>query len=227
MNEPIDDGRELNEGNESDSEFVISGAEASVGFDSAEEVFNFVAPTVVAAVKGHWPTARALRRDTDRRTLSAQARPKRIGIETFIGDGATVAEAGQERLDRIKIVTLTLSQAERDGSPASINDRGKLGIDSTLCATDRLGSLAAARVRTVLMQFDVRAIDMSQLPRGSRCDRLEHPGKKPRSTPAPKSRVDRAPGAKLLRQIAPRDTSPQDVEYRAEHEPIIFRRSPA
>ena len=110
MNEPIDDGRELNEGKESDSEFVVSGAEASVAFDSAEEVFmDFVAPPVVAAVKGHWPTARALRRDTDPRTLSAQERPKRIGIETFIGDCATVAEAGQERLDRIKIVTLTLS----------------------------------------------------------------------------------------------------------------------
>ena len=65
-----------------------------------------MAPPVVAAVKGHWSTARALRRDTDPRTLPAQARPKRVGIEAFVGDGAAVAQAGQERLDCVKIVTL-------------------------------------------------------------------------------------------------------------------------
>ena len=186
-----------------------------------------MAPSVVAVVKGHWPTARAPRRDTDPRTLSAQARPKRVGIETFIGDGAVVTQAGQERLDRIKVVTLALGQAERHGPTASLNDRGKLRIDSTFSATDRLGSLAAARVRTVLMQFDVRAIDMPQLTCGSRRDHRKHPGEEPLSTPATKPRVDRAPRAKLLWQVAPWDTRSQDIEYRGEHKPIIFRRSPA
>ena len=185
-----------------------------------------MAPPVVAAVKGHWAKARTLRGDTDSRTLSAQARPKRVGVEAFVCNSATVAQAGQERLDCIKIVTLALGQAERDGSPTSLNDRGKLGIDSTLSATDRLGSLTAARVRTVLMQFDVRAIDMPQLTGCSRCDQREHPGEEPHSAPATKPRVDRAPRAKMLWQVAPRDARSQDVEHRAEHKPIIFRRSP-
>jgi hypothetical protein len=86
------------------------------------------------------------------------------------------AQAGQERLDRVKIVTLALSQAERHGSPTSLNDRGKLRIDTTFSASNRLGSLAAARVRTVLVQLDVRAIDMPQLTCGSRCDQRQHPG---------------------------------------------------
>jgi hypothetical protein len=159
MNEPINDCRELNEGEKRDGEFLVSGAEAPVALESAEEVFDFMAHPVVAAVKGHWPTARALPRYTDPRTLSAQARPKRVGIETFVGDSASVAQAGQERLDRVKIVTLAFGQSERYGSPTSLN-RGKLRIDSTFSATNRLGRLAAARVRTVLMQFDVRAIDM-------------------------------------------------------------------
>jgi hypothetical protein len=160
MNEPIDDCRELSEGEKRDRKFFVSGAEAPVALDSAEEVFDFMAPPVVAAMKGHWPTARALRGDADPRTLPAQARAKRVGIEAFVGNCATVAQAGQERLDRVKIVTLALGQAERDGSTTSLNDRGKLGINSTLCATDRLGGLTAARVCTVLMQFKVRAIDM-------------------------------------------------------------------
>jgi hypothetical protein len=108
INEPINNRRELNEGEKRDGKFLVTGAKAPVAFETAEEVFDFMAHPVVAAVKGHWPTARALRRDTDPRTLSAQARPKRVGIETFIGDFTAVAQASQERIDRVKIVTLAL-----------------------------------------------------------------------------------------------------------------------
>jgi hypothetical protein len=108
MNEPINDSRELNEGEKRDGEFLVSGAEAPVAFETAEEVFNFMAPPVVATVKGHRPKARALRRDTDPRTLSAKARSKRVGIETLICDSATATQAWQERLDCEKIVTLAL-----------------------------------------------------------------------------------------------------------------------
>jgi hypothetical protein len=75
-------------------------------------------------MKGHWPTARALRGDTYPRTLSAQERAKCVGIEALVGNDATVAQAGQERLDRVKIVTLTFGQAERDCPTTSLNDRG-------------------------------------------------------------------------------------------------------
>ena len=105
MNEPINDCRELNEGEKRNGKFLVSGTEAPA-FETEEEVFDFVTPPVVATVKSHWPTARALRRNTDARTLSAQTCPKRVGIETFIGDGAAVSQAGQERLDSVKIVTL-------------------------------------------------------------------------------------------------------------------------
>lgn len=93
-----------------EGKFLVSRADAPVAFETAEEVFDFMAPPVVAAMKGQWPTARAPSGDTDTRTLSAraQARPKRICIESFIGDSAAVPQAGQERLDRVKIVTLAL-----------------------------------------------------------------------------------------------------------------------
>lgn len=79
-----------------------------VTFDSAEEVFDLMTPPVVAALKGHRPKARSLRGDTDSRTLSAQARPKRVGVEAFACNCAMVAQARQERLDCNKIVTLAL-----------------------------------------------------------------------------------------------------------------------
>lgn len=113
MHEPINDSRELDEGEKRFGQFLVSGAQAPVAFETAEEVFGFMAPPVVAAVKGLRPTTRALRRDTDARTLSVQACPKRVGIETFIGDSAAVAQAGQECFDCVKIVTLALRQGER------------------------------------------------------------------------------------------------------------------
>ena len=65
MNEPINDCRELNEGEKCDGEFLVSGAKEPVAFETAEEVSDFMAPPVVAAVKGHWPTAIALRKDNN------------------------------------------------------------------------------------------------------------------------------------------------------------------
>jgi hypothetical protein len=55
-----------------------------------------------------------------------------VSLTKFVGDGATVTQAGQERLDRVKIVTLALGGTERDGSPTFLNDRGKLRINSIL-----------------------------------------------------------------------------------------------
>ena len=91
-----------------------------------------MAPLVIVAVKGHWPTSGALRGDTDPRSLSAQPRPKSVGIETSIGDCAALAQVRQERLNSIKIVTLALGGTERDGSPTFLNDRCKLRINSIL-----------------------------------------------------------------------------------------------
>ena len=118
-----------------------------------------------------------------------------------------------------------MSQTKRDGASASLNDRGQLGIDASLGATDRLGGLAAARFRAVLMQFDVRAIDIPRLTRCSDRHQRQHPREQPRGTPASKPRLDRTLRSKLLRKIAPRAAGAQDVEYRGEHESIVLRRS--
>ncbi len=46
--EPIQDGRELDEGEEDGSEFIVASAEAAMALDPAEEVFD----TMTAAIKG-------------------------------------------------------------------------------------------------------------------------------------------------------------------------------
>jgi hypothetical protein len=64
MDEPINDRRELNESEKRNGEFLVSRADAPVAFETAEEVFDFMAPPIVAAMKGQWPTARAPSGDT-------------------------------------------------------------------------------------------------------------------------------------------------------------------
>ena len=51
MSEPIEHGGELDEGQEGDGELVVAGGDAAVFFDAAEEVFNVMAVSVVAAME--------------------------------------------------------------------------------------------------------------------------------------------------------------------------------
>jgi hypothetical protein len=121
-------------------------------------------------------------------------------------------------------VALAFGQPERDCPPASVSDCGQLGIDAALGATDRLGGLTAARVRSVLIQLDVRTMDIPELTRGSCRHKRQDPREKFISTPSTKPGVHRAPGSKLPWQVAPRDTRAQDKENRRNHEPVVFRR---
>jgi len=225
MNEPIEDSGELNEGEEGGGEFFVAGADASVAFNPAEEIFDLMPVAIVAAVERDGVTARAFWRDAGAGALTPQFGAQGIGVEALVADGSATAQAAEQWIDGVQIMPLALGQTERNGTSATLHNRGELGVDATLGATDRLGRLAAARVRSILMQFDVGAIEMPQLTGGSDRHQRQHAREQSARTPTPKPRVDRTPRSKLLRQIAPRQTGAQDVEYRGEHEPIILRRA--
>ena len=60
MSEPIQDRRELDEGEKSNGKFFETGADATMAFDAAEEVFDFVPAPIVAAMDRRRMTARIL-----------------------------------------------------------------------------------------------------------------------------------------------------------------------
>ena len=174
MSEPIKDGCELNEGQKGDGKFFEPGADPTMAFDAAEEVFDFVPPTIIAAVKGRWTATQTLGWDADAGALAAQPRAKGVGGEALVANAPPPPQATEQRLDGEEIVALPLSQAECDGAPATLDDGCQLGVEPSFGASDGLCSLSAAGIRPILVQLDVRTIDRAQLP-------LSRPSRQPRA----------------------------------------------
>ena len=227
MSEPIEHCRELNEAEERRGELFVASADATVAFDAAEEVFDLMAAPVVAAVEGNGPAARAFPWDADARALPTQPRAKRIGIEALVRHRAVTTQARQQGFDRIQIMALSGGEAERHGASTGVDDGRQLRIDATFGATDRLRGLSAARIRAVLMQLDMRAVEVPQLALGGRRHESEKPTEKTGCAPAPEPRIDRTPRTKVRRQVTPGNTGAQNIEHRADHEPVVLGRSPS
>jgi len=224
MSEPIEHCSELNDGEKRRGELLVSGADAPIAFNAAAEVFDLVAAPAVAAVASNRPPAVLSRRDANAGPLAAQARAERIGIAAFVRDGAMSTQTGQQGLDRMQIVPSARGQAERHGAAASIDNGRKLCVNPAFGAADGLGGLSTSWIRAVLVQLDMRTVDVPQFARGGREAEGEHPSEKPLRAPAPETGVDRNPRTKVGWQIPPRNPNAQNVEDRTGHEPVILRR---
>jgi len=109
----------------------------------------------------------------------------------------------------------------------AIHQRGKLGVESALRPAHRLGALSARGIRSVLMQLDVRTIQVAELPGRAFGQAGQQPVPKPAGTPAAEPGVDRVPRTVALRQIPPRHTRAQQVPQGGDHQPIVLGRPPA
>ena len=224
MSEPIKDGCELDEGEKSDGEFFETRADATMAFDAAEEVFDFVPPPIIAAMERRRATARTLWRDADPSVLATQSRTKVVGVEAFVADDTPLPQATKQRFDGEEIVALALSQSECDGAPTTLDDGRQLGVDPSLGSADGLCRLSAAGIRTILVQLDVGTIDIAQFPLRALRDSREQAGEQSYRAPTSEARVDRTPRTKALWQIAPRNAGAQDVEHGREHDFIVLGR---
>ncbi len=161
MGEPVEYRSELNEGEKRCGEFVVARADAPVAFDAAEEVFDAMATTVIPAMEGDACATRSLRRDADTGPLPPEASAEHICVEAFVGDRTMSSETRQERFHRVQIVPLAGSRAKRHSASVAIDDGCKLRIDPAFGTTNCLRRLAARRIRAVLVQLDVRAVDVA------------------------------------------------------------------
>ena len=126
MSEPIQDRRELDEGEKSNGKFFETGADATMAFDAAEEVFDFVPAPIVAPMERRRTTARTLWRDADACVLATQSRAKVVGVKAFVADDTPLPQATEQGFDGEEIVALALSQSECDGAPTTLDDGRQL-----------------------------------------------------------------------------------------------------
>jgi hypothetical protein len=66
-----------------------------------------------------------------------------------------------------------------------------------------LGSLPTAQIGTMLMQLDMRAIQVPQFAHGVPSEDDKHPGEPDAGTPTPIARIDGGPRSVTFGQIAP------------------------
>jgi len=224
MKEPIDDGGKLNKAQKGVSEFVVTGANAALGFDPTKEVFNPMPSSVVTAMEPTRMAPAAFGRDAATGVLLVQPEPKDVRVEAFVGHDPTVAHPGEQGQDRMLVMLLARGQTDPDRSASGIHDRRQFGVQSTFGPAHRLGRLSSRRIGPVLMQLDVRAVQVTQFTLRVDREQCEHLGKQPGVAPSSITSVNRTPRAKAGRQIPPRHAGSQHIKDGAEHKAVILGR---
>jgi hypothetical protein len=152
-----------------------------------------------------------------------QAFSKTIAVVAFVGDGMAVRWQHQI-LGRDYVGTLTGCQNHLRGTPATINQRGQLGVKPAFGASNGLILLAASGFGRILVNLDV---EMTQSAGGAFGKQIQNG--RPRSciTPTSPPGIHRTPFGKVSGQVAPRATGAQQMNHRLKHLPMILGRSAA
>jgi len=222
MSEPIEDCGEVNEAEEGFGEFVVAGGDAALDFDPPEEVFDLMAAAIVTAMKAGRLESAPLGWDAAAAALAAEAGAKDIGIEAFVSDDPAAPRASQHGLDGMLVMLLPRSETQRHRPATSIDDCGQFGVQPTFGAAHRLGRLPAAGIGAMLMELDMRAIQVPQLPLCATGEQGQQLRPQPARTPAPPARVNRTPRSEQRRHVAPRAACAQHIPNRCNHEPVVL-----
>jgi hypothetical protein len=224
--EPIEDGRELRKAQEMKIEFFITGANPAKSLSALEKVFHPMAPAIVAAMPSGGLASPLARRDARLGAGLDQRLPEAIAVVAFVGHCMSLR--GQDQIfGRDNVRTLTWSQDHLGGTPATIDQSSQLGVTPALGASNSLILLAASGVGRILVNFDVRGVEMAQSPGCTFGQQIQNGGPQSGLTPTSPPGIDRTPFRKVLRQVTPRTTRSQHVNHRFKHQPMIFGRATA
>lgn len=158
VSEPEEDGSELNEGEEGGREFFVASGDAAVAFDRSEKVFDAVPPAIEPGAEGAFATATAAAGDGAGAARYSHAGAQAVGVEALVCDQGAAAQKADMRLDRVNVAVLPAVQTQRDRPAVTIDQGGQLGVKPAFGPAHGLRRLTSLRVRSVLMQLDVRGV---------------------------------------------------------------------
>jgi len=225
MSEPIQCSREVDEAEEGFGEFVVTGGDPAVRFDATEEVLHAVAQPVVAAVVAGRLEPISPRRDTSPTAVGLQATAESLRIEAFVGHDPTITGARQQRQHRILVMPGATFQADGYRVTARVDQGGKLAVEDAFRAAHRLGGLAARGIGAMLVQLDVRIVQVAEAAGGFAGQLGQQTTEQSLTAPSPESPIHSGPLAEALRQVSPGATRPQREEYAAEHQAVVLPRA--
>ena len=224
---PIEHSSEVNETEKGDGQLLITSSDTAECFDALKEVLDAMSLAVEAAVEGKDIAAAGLGRDADANPKRGEFSCEGTSVEAFVRDEPSSSQRWEQRLNSELIVTLSTVQHAGYQATAQIDRSGQFAVQSSFGFTYGLGGLAATRVGSVLMHFDVRAIDESQRATRLASKPTQDLGPQPNCDPPTPSRVDRIPRPVSLRQIPPRRSGTHDPADRRDHQLVIFARPTA
>src|SRR5258708_28212780 len=117
MSEPNQQSSELNEGEKGVREVIVTSGDAAKAFDAAEEIFDAMAATVVAAMERRWLASPTARGDAQARPLATQEGAKDVRIETFVADPALSPPGPHPRPNPLEIPPPAPRHAQRHRAP--------------------------------------------------------------------------------------------------------------
>lgn len=224
VSDPIDCDREAYEAEKGFGQLFIAGTDSAVAFDAAKEVFNRMTVPIKRPIETVGDTTGASRWNAYECAGVGEVVPEGIGVESTVTNDPMAAELRQQRFAGTQVVLGTGREMKADCTPDAVDHGRKLGVESALCPTDRLGGLASRRVGSVLMNLDVRAVDAADSSARATAEGCDQTSPEPRSAPSSEAGVDGTPRAKFRRKVSPWHASPEDIPHRSDHKPVIFRR---
>lgn len=225
MSEPIEHRSELDEAEKGDGQLLVASRDPTVAFDASEEVFDRVPVSVETPIEVIGDTAAGLRRDADHCSALGKAEPKVFRIEGPVGDSPMTVKFDLERRARPQVVLRSRDDVESD-SPSDAVDHGReLCVETAFRASHCLPGLAANRIGSVPVYFDVRAVHTADPAKSCSAKLGEHAGPKAARTPSSETRVDRTPWTESGRKVPPGNSRPHDIPNGGNHASIIPGRS--
>ena len=96
--------------------------------------------------------------------LRAQVGAEGIGVETFVGYDTVMTQAAPQRGNGVQVMLRAGCQRDRDRATMPVDHGRKLGVESPFRPPDGLRELTTRGIGSVLMQFDMRTVQVPQRP---------------------------------------------------------------
>jgi hypothetical protein len=174
---PMEDCCEGNECKKGDAELLVTGGNAPVPFDRAEEVLNPVALAVEAAMEWALFKPGAVQGKAGENVLLIKHGAKRIGVIAFVGHEHRAAHCVgplHEVRSQDGVAYVASAQEKPHGAAPAIHERMDLGGKTSSAWPHRLHRLSACGISGAAVYPHVGAVDGEEFSFGTFAQRLQN-----------------------------------------------------
>ena len=222
--DPVQHGDEVNCGQEMEAEFVIAGGDGSEPLHPLEEILHAVTKAVSTPVEGYLTASRRPRGDARPSPSAREMTAQFVTVVTLVSNHS-LPHRGSHGLGNLEVRTRPRIKPHLQRPTSTINQRGKLGVEATLGTTHGLRTLASRGIGSILVQFNVRGIQVSEFSLRAGLQPAQHGVPNAEAIPPTPPGVNALPRAEDLRQVSPGTAGASPEDHRLDHVAMTARRT--